>query len=106
MLRRSAIKPKPRKRPEAAERRHMDRLAQMGCLVCGANAEIHHVHSDGFQRLTRTHKRAVPLCPPHHRTGQEAVHVMSHAGFNAFWWIDLLAEADRLWAESEEMERA
>jgi len=31
------------KPPTASQKRRMDEIAQMGCLVCGARATIHHV---------------------------------------------------------------
>lgn len=93
---------KPRKAPTAAERRHLGRIAAMGCLVCGREATVHHVTSDGYQRLSRTHERIVPLCPVHHMIQfgpRESVEALGHAGFTATYGIDLLAVADRLWAE-------
>ena len=59
-----------------AERRHLDRVAQLGCVVCnelgyyGSPAEIHHLDRN------RNHKRVIPLCAIHHRNGGfgEAVH--------------------------------
>jgi len=59
----------------AAERRHLDRVAALGCCICGAPAEIHHVRRHGAKR---DHMRAIPLCPRHHRTGGHGVAV--HAG--------------------------
>ncbi len=79
----------------------MVRVAAMPCLVCGTAAEVHHVHSDGYQRLTRSHKRVVPLCPQCHRSGPLAVHNLGHAGFNVTHDIDLLAVADKLWEERD-----
>lgn len=109
LLRRSPMKVKPRKAPTAAERRHLQRVAEMGCLVCGQPSTVHHVTSDGFQRLTRTHARIVPLCPCHHMIQfgpKESVEALGHAGFMATYDIDLLAVADWLWAQSEKLERA
>jgi hypothetical protein len=79
----------------ADERRHHDRVAAMGCLVCGGPANIHHVTSDGFQRLRRDHMRVVPLCAQCHQHGPGAVHVIGHATFCALHG-DLIELADRL----------
>lgn len=81
----------------------MGRVAALGCLVCRAPATIHHVTSDGFARITRSHQRTVPLCPVHHQIQygpRESVEALGHAGFTATYGIDLLAEADRLWSEN------
>lgn len=109
MLARTApMKVKPRKAPTAAEKRHLRRVAETGCLVCGEPSTVHHVTSDGFQRLTRTHERITPLCPVHHMIQfgpKVSVEALGHAGFTATYGIDLLAVATRLWAESQELER-
>jgi hypothetical protein len=41
---------------------HMEKVAQMGCFVCGARqVEVHHfLHP-------KSDFRVAPLCPPHHR---------------------------------------
>jgi hypothetical protein len=87
------------KRPTAAERRHMARVADMPCLVCGSPATVHHVTSDGYKRITRSHMLVVPLCPVHHMIQhgpRESVEALGHAGFTKAYGIDLLAEAKRL----------
>lgn len=84
----------------ADERRHMDRIAKMPCLVCGAAAQVHHVVSDGYKRITKSHKRVTPLCSNHHSTGPAAVHRIGHARFTEIFGIDLLATADQLWEAS------
>lgn len=103
MLARAAPMKRTRRRaPSAAERRHLERVAAMGCLVCDMPSTVHHVTSDGAQRLTRSHERIVPLCPKHHMIQfgpRESVEALGHAGFTATYGIDLLAVADRLWSE-------
>lgn len=100
------LKPRPGAAPTAAERRHMDRVAGLPCLVgaaCAGRVTLHHVSSDGFQRIARSHQRIVPLCERHHQIQhgpRESVEALGHAGFTATYGIDLLAEADRLWRDS------
>lgn len=61
-----------------AERRHLDRVASLGCIACQADgyedtpAEIHHLDRN------RNHMRVIPLCPYHHRDGGYGFAV--HAG--------------------------
>lgn len=78
----------------------MGKVAEYGCLVCGRDAEVHHVTSDGYKRITRSHARVVPLCPEHHRTGRDSVEALSHGGFTEVHGIDLLAWADDAWDRS------
>ena len=62
----------------AAERRHVDAVAALPCLVCGSERiEIHHVRRFGEKR---DHFKTCPLCPLHHR-GAEGIH---HIGKKAF----------------------
>lgn len=109
MLRRSPLKVKPRKAATAAERRHLDRVAAMGCLVCGMPATVHHVTASIHGgRLSRTHERVVPLCPTHHMVQfgpRESVEALGHGGFHRTYGIDLLLTAEVLWVQSEDLER-
>ena len=102
MLRRTAMKPYRRKASTAEERRHLQRVAELPCLVCGAASTVHHVTSDGFKRISRSHSRVAPLCARHHMIQfgpRESVEALGHAGFKERYGIDLLEEAERLWRE-------
>jgi len=94
-------KPKAGAAPNAEERAHIARVAAMPCLVCGRPATVHHVTASRFGgRITRTHKRVVPLCPVHHQIQhgpEESVEALNHGGFFDRYGIDLLAVADQLW---------
>jgi hypothetical protein len=79
----------------------MDRVAQMGCLVCDQPSTIHHVtaRKEGG-RIARSHKRITPLCPVHHQIQwgpHESVEALAHSGFYERYGIDLLEVADALW---------
>jgi hypothetical protein len=70
--------------------------------------DVHHVTSDGFQRITRSHARVIPLCPRHHliqHGPRESIEALGHAGFAATYQIAPLAFADALWAISMDAER-
>lgn len=68
----------------ARERAHLGAVAAMGCVICGAPAEIHHLkhspetglHLGMSQRASHWH--VIPLCAAHHRTGGPGV--AYHAG--------------------------
>ncbi|ENP2850238.1 DUF968 domain-containing protein [Klebsiella pneumoniae] len=59
-------------------------VAELGCIVCrnlgfGATpAEIHHIRTGQGAGQRANHKRTLPLCPAHHRTGGFGVAI--HAG--------------------------
>lgn len=102
-----------KKRRSAAEQRHFDRLTDIPCLVCGRlPIERHHVtgYCDRMGRFSKRDDRVVPLCAAHHRLSacgghRASVEALGHRGFFLVHGIDLLAEAERLWAESETLER-
>lgn len=66
------------------DREHLQRVAELGCVLCRnlgfgvSPAEIHHLRKGCGVGQRASHKRAIPLCPPHHRTGGYGVAI--HAG--------------------------
>ena len=102
------IKPKAGAAPTAAERRHMDWVASLPCLVSGNRpVTLHHVtaYADKPGRFARSHRLIVPLAPEYHliQHGPKiSVEALGHRGFFFEWGIDLLKEAKRL--ESMSME--
>ena len=100
------MKPKAGAKPDAAERAHMDRVAQMPCLVCGVRpVTLHHVsaYADRMGRIARSHKLVAPLCNRHHliqHGPRDSVEALGHRGFFDLLGVDLYAEAQRLWSES------
>ena len=59
------------KPPNKKEKEHMDKVQQLGCIVCKLErgiytpAEIHHI----VGKTKRSHMRVLPLCFRHHREG-------------------------------------
>ena len=91
------IKPKAKAAPDADEKAHMDRVARMGCLVCGKPAELHHSMSAPGKIRRRDHRFVVPLCEVHHR-GRVGDHGLgSERAFLAEYGIDLGLVALMLW---------
>lgn len=81
----------------------MERVAKLPCLVCGKwPVQLHHVTAGVYGgRISRSHKRIVPLCFAHHKVegGPTSVEAIGHKGFFLTHGINLLAAADRLWDE-------
>lgn len=75
------------------EKKHLDLLSQLGCVVCarlgyGATpAEIHHPRKGTGLALRASHYDAIPLCTEHHR-GQNGVHGMGTKGFAKHYGFD------------------
>ena len=68
-----------KKAATAAEKRHMGRVAELGCIICGMPAEVHHLPTQGGKRL---HERVIALCDLHHRHGNSGVAI--HSGRKSF----------------------
>jgi hypothetical protein len=68
----------PRKQPTKAEKAHMDRVARLGCIVCGCPAEVHHITTGVGMGQRASHYDTISLCARHHRTGGPGVAI--HAG--------------------------
>ena len=59
------------KTPNAAEKRHLDALRQIGCIVCrnqGFNTPTAIHHLDGHTK-PKAHYLTLPLCFHHHQGG-------------------------------------
>jgi len=57
-------------------KKRLTQVAELGCLVCGGPAEIHHVRLE--PGMPRDDDKVIPLCPRHHRSGGHGVAI--HAG--------------------------
>lgn len=70
-------------KPTAEQRRHMGRVAELGCIVCRhwfglfSPAQVHHIRA-GNGLAQRDHDRVIPLCYQHHQSGVHGVAI--HAG--------------------------
>ncbi|CAM4031081.1 MULTISPECIES: Ref family recombination enhancement nuclease [Lelliottia] len=73
-----------KKRATKAERKHMDRVTALGCIVCtqlgysDSPAGIHHIRAGQGTGQRADHYHTIPLCPIHHQTGGYGV--AYHAG--------------------------
>ncbi len=69
-----------KKNPTAAEKRHMSRVASLGCIACRNQgdgetpASVHHALTGGGGR--RNHMKVLPLCHYHHQ-GEGGIHTLS-----------------------------
>jgi hypothetical protein len=56
-----------------AEAEWMSKVAALGCIICGAPAQLHHPR-EGVGKAQRSPNWCViPLCEPHH-TGKNGIH--------------------------------
>jgi hypothetical protein len=66
--------------PTALQKRRFARVAEIGCIICGGIAEIHHCGTAMGRR--KNHDLVIPLCHSHHRSGGYGVAI--HAGKKAW----------------------
>ena len=73
------------KPPTKKELAHMNKVRELGCIVCRNNgylstpAEIHHI-IDG----KRSHMKVLPLCSYHHRNGSHRHPISRHPNKKRF----------------------
>lgn len=61
------------KKPTAAQKKRWDMVVDLGCLITGGPAELHHCrHECGMGQ--RNHDHVAPLSPELHRTGSLSRH--------------------------------
>lgn len=69
------------KAPNKAEKEHMARVADLGCVVCRmlglgcVPAEIHHIEG---KTKKGSHMKVLPLCFEHHRRGGDKEPISRH----------------------------
>ena len=83
----------------AEDRRHMDAVAQLGCVVCwrvdglfSPLVELHHPRRGAGMGQRAAHEDVLPLCFEHHR-GNTGVHGLGTKGFEKHYGF---SEADLL----------
>lgn len=96
------IKPKGRIVAHGAEKRHVERIAAMPCVVTGSlPVVVHHImHMKGKLRR-RDHRFIVPLIPELHNMGNDSVHALGgEAAFLKKHRFDLVAWAIKEWEKT------
>lgn len=101
-VRHGRVKPRASAPPTAEEAAHLAYVASLPCLVSGERpVQVHHVTASIHGgKISRSHKRIVPLAPRFHQIQfgpRESVEALGHGGFYRTYGIDLLAVAERLW---------
>ena len=66
-----------RRNSSKEEKIWLNRVAGLGCIICGQDAEIHHIGNGTLGKRADNYS-VIPLCHAHHRTGGHGVAV--HAG--------------------------
>lgn len=82
-----------------AERKHMGRVASIGCILCrhlgygDTPAAVHHIREEQGVAMRASNFLVVPLCPEHHQGGS-GIHGLGRKAFERTYRLselDLLA---------------
>lgn len=83
-----------KKSATAKEKKHLDKISSLGCLVpdCSNPANVHHIRSGQGTAMRASHYLTIPLCKEHHQ-GDFSIHNSKREFENIFGSeLDLLAE--------------
>ena len=67
---------------KSKERKYLRAVQELGCLICGGPAEIHHIRAGQGMAQRAGNHLVIPLCAEHHRNGGHGVAI--HAGRQTF----------------------
>lgn len=71
----TSSRPRGKRNPDR-DKKHMGRVAALGCCLCGAPAEVHHLIEPGRAMSRKASDyETIPLCLFHHR-GEQGIHVL------------------------------
>ena len=93
-----------------AEKKHVSRVAELGCVVCRrihgphdpGPVELHHPRAGTGAGRRASHWEVIPVCVAHHR-GSTGLHGLGTKGFPKHWGFDeadLLADVRELLRET------
>ncbi len=77
------------------QRERWERLRALGCIICGAQAQIHHCGTGMGGR--KNHDLVIPLCVNHH-VGKQGIHTIGRKT-----WRDIYGTEEELMAKVAKM---
>lgn len=84
-----------------AEKIHMSKVADLGCLICGnSQVELHHITTRTGMGKKASNFEVLPLCFRHHRGGNRGVAL--HAGVRT-WEENFGTQIDLLKGVNEQV---
>ena len=74
------------------EKRYLERVAGLGCIICNAPANVHHIREGQGVGMRASHYLTIPLCREHHQ-GEFSIHNSRREFQNVYGnELDLLAK--------------
>ena len=71
----------------------MNKIAEIGCILChhlgygDSPAELHHPRTGVGMGRRAPNTDVIPLCPNHHRLGNESLHVLGRKAFERMYEV-------------------
>lgn len=91
------------KKPKTkAEKEWMDLVAQLGCLICGQPAQLHHATGNKSMSQKNSNYDVLPLCVLHHTSGGHGIAI--HAGVKT-WEANFGSQKDLLEQVKKEVQQ-
>lgn len=86
--------------PTKQQREKWRRIGEIGCMICGAQPELHHCFTGAGGR--KNHDHVIPLCWTHHRSPQAGIHGMGRKAWQKKYGTEqeLLDKLDLMLASS------
>lgn len=67
-----------------ADPKHLARVRELGCIICGGPASAHHIrHGQGMEQKADD-REAIPLCYYHHQ-GEQGIHHLGTKRWQAIY---------------------
>lgn len=91
----------PKKAATKAEKKHLERVASLGCIACGVHGvQVHHIRDGQGMSQRASHFLTIPLCQQHH-LGEFSIHGSESRAFKNIYGsdLDMLAKTIELLSE-------
>ena len=56
-----------KKSATSKEKKHLSKVASLGCLICDQPSNIHHIRAGQGTAMRASHYLTIPLCKEHHQ---------------------------------------
>lgn len=85
---RSRNRNKKTKTKTKEEHEHLAKVAALGCIICGAAANVHHIREGQGMAQRASHFETIPLCYLHHQ-GSDGIHTIGTKAWRAKYGSEL-----------------
>jgi hypothetical protein len=77
-----------KKKASVAERKHLQDVASLGCVICKSPCQVHHLRTGMGMGQRNSHYMTIGLCHYHHM-GAEGIHHLGKRAWEAKYGTEL-----------------